>query len=156
MAVDHPVFAFLNALLFRVLRCTPGAVVRLWVSQGAACSLTLLRRMASARTNDVLRATIAGLQGSAGQLCSMEFSPRGRSPEPRRGSWNLPDYFEVLGRGDSSARYSMRTRSVGSSVAVISYSLWMGDFSGDPAVTERLLRVGEIDVQIVVFARVLR
>ena len=49
-----------------------------------------------------------------------------------------PDYFEVLGTRPIIGRAFDSSDEVSrSAVAVISYSLWIGDFAGEPAVTER-------------------
>ena len=150
MAVTIAAFAFLNALLFRPF---PGVaqqeqLVRLSVSQGCGRP-DCWRRMASAEDYVAMRATFAGLQGLAG-YSQHEFSLALPEVRTAPGFLTSPDYFEVLGTRPIIGRaFDSRDEASRSAVAVISYSLWAGDFAGDPAVTERSLRVGGIDVQIV-------
>ena len=96
-----------------------------------------------------MHATFAGLQGLAG-YSQHEFSLALPEVRTAPGFLTSPDYFQVLGTRPIIGRaFDSRDEASRSLVAVISYSLWAGDFAGDPSVTERSLRVGGIDVQIV-------
>src|SRR5688572_29216546 len=150
MAVTIAALALLNASLILPFPqvTAQDRLVRISVSRncgGPDC----WTRMSSPADYDALREGLTGLDGLAGYAAG---TVAAALPDARslRALLTSPNYFAVLGVRPSAGRvFDAKDDETDAAVAVIGYSAWQREFSGDPAVIGRTIRIADQFVHII-------
>jgi predicted permease len=150
MAVAIGALALLNALLVLPFPevTEQKRLVRVSVSRNCGRPGCWIR-MSSPADYDVLRKGLTGVQGLAAYTLG---EVAVGLPEARsiRGALTSANYFDVLGMRPALGRvFDATDADTHAAIAVISYSLWTREFSADPAVIGRSIRVADEFVHIV-------
>jgi putative ABC transport system permease protein len=150
MAVTIAALALLNASLILPFPQVTAQhrLVRISVSRNCGRPDCWIR-MSSPDDYDALREGLTGLQGlaaySAGNISAA--IPEARSMHALVTS---PNYFAVLGVKPVAGRvFDTKDDQTDAAVAVIAYSAWQREFSGDPSVIGRTIRVADGFVHII-------
>jgi putative ABC transport system permease protein len=150
MAVTIAALALLNASLILPFPqvTAQDRLVRISVSRNCGRP-DCWTRMSSPADYDALREGLTGLDGLAAYAAG---NVAAALPDARslRALLTSPNYFAVLGVRPSAGRvFDAKDDETDAAVAVIGYSAWQREFSGDPSVIGRTIRIADQFVHII-------